>query len=316
MENPKHKTPTLEWSNVLIGFCFILLNVILSLLLGLDRDIPKSLLTAAVRCVIQLSVLTLVLGGVFKGGPWAVAALAIVFNILGTFETVVNKSKRRFSHMFPSVLLAMGSSTLPVSIIGSQFAMSNRPFWVAESYIPILGMLCGSTISGIVVAVSSVLREIEENRDKVETYLAYGASRFEACKPIATEALRLALLPTINQMSVIGLISIPGMMTGALLGGSSIEQAAKLQMIIMFMISSSTALASTVATVMALSVSIDPEHRLRTDRVDNRPHAIWRTRDRWVANMVGAAKWLAHKGLRRDKGENGDQGERERLLPG
>lgn len=43
-----------------------------------------------------------------------------------------------------------------------------------------------------------------ENRDKVETYLAFGASRFEACKPIAIEGLRLALLPTINQMSVIG----------------------------------------------------------------------------------------------------------------
>lgn len=43
-----------------------------------------------------------------------------------------------------------------------------------------------------------------ENRDKIETYLAFGASRFEACKPIAIEGLRLALLPTINQMSVIG----------------------------------------------------------------------------------------------------------------
>jgi hypothetical protein len=49
-----------------------------------------------------------------------------------------------------------------------------------------------------------------ENRGNIEVYLAFGASRFEACRPIAVEALRLALLPTINQMSVIGLISIPG----------------------------------------------------------------------------------------------------------
>lgn len=86
--------------------------------------------------------------------------------------------------------------------------------------VPIVGMLCGSTISGIVVSVTYVLKELKsvnrfnvffvkadlsmtsfsDNRDKVETYLAFGASRLEACKPIATEALRLALTPTINQM--------------------------------------------------------------------------------------------------------------------
>jgi len=49
-----------------------------------------------------------------------------------------------------------------------------------------------------------------DNKDKVETYLAFGASRFEACRPIATEALKVALTPNLNQMSVIGLISIPG----------------------------------------------------------------------------------------------------------
>jgi len=184
----------------------------------------------------------------------------------------------------------MAGSTIPVSIIGSRFAMSQVPFWKPESYIPILGMLCGGTISGMVVALNSVLREIEENRDKVETYLAFGASRFEACKPIATEALRLALLPTINQMSVIGLISIPGMMTGALLGGSSLEQAAKLQMIIMFMINASTALAAIVATVLALIVVVDGESRLRLDRVDEDKAWVWQVRDKAIGGVVHGAE--------------------------
>ena len=109
-------------------------------------------------------------------------------------------------------------STIPVSIIGTQYAMSVSPFWTPAQYIPIVGMLCGSTISGIVVAVSHVLKELEqvfysieimipdsltlnsENGDKVEMYLSFGASRMEACRPIAQEALRLALTPTINQM--------------------------------------------------------------------------------------------------------------------
>lgn len=91
--------------------------------------------------------------------------------------------------------------------------------------VPILGMILGNAISAIGVGINTVQKEFSENRDKVETYLAMGASRFEAVKPVGVEALKLALLPTVNQMrydgprvgesklicSVIGLISIPGM---------------------------------------------------------------------------------------------------------
>lgn len=70
-------------------------------------------------------------------------------------------------------------------------------------------MLLGNAISAISIAMNLVGKEFSENRDKVETYLAFGASRFEAVRPVAVEALSAALLPTINQMSIIGLISIP-----------------------------------------------------------------------------------------------------------
>jgi hypothetical protein len=177
-------------------------------------------------------------------------------------------------------------------------------------------------------------------------YLAFGASRGEACRPLAREGLRLALTPTINQMrcvqappiisshvhssnprSVIGLIAIPGMMTGALLGGASVNQAAKLQMIIMFMISASTTLASIVTTTMALGVVVDGEHRVRSDRIDVRQHAIWRARDRVLANTLlhlqksfGKVKKLVVGSRRRADSDsdgvtgNGRDGERTRLL--
>ncbi|KAG5715625.1 hypothetical protein E4T56_gene5818, partial [Termitomyces sp. T112] len=97
--------------------------------------------------------------------------------------------------MFPLMLIGMVGSTIPISILGSRFAMSNQPFWSPIHYIPVVGMLCGSSISAIVIAVNYVLKELQENRDKVEMLLAYGASRMEACNPIAREALRLALTP-------------------------------------------------------------------------------------------------------------------------
>ncbi|WWD21960.1 hypothetical protein CI109_106448 [Kwoniella shandongensis] len=221
-------SPTLTWINVLIGLVFIIFDSVLSLILGLG--IGSSLLVAAARCVIQLSVMGLILDKVFASDNiWGVIGIAVLLNVLGATEATYNKSKKRFNNMFPFVLAAMLSGTVPISILGTRYAMSQNPFWRPDQYVPIIGMILGNAISAIGVGVNTVHKEFSENKDKVETYLAMGASRFEACKPIGVEALKLALLPTVNQMSVIGLISIPGMMTGAIVGGKSVEQAARLQ---------------------------------------------------------------------------------------
>lgn len=79
--------------------------------------------------------------------------------------------------------------------------------------------------------------------------------------------------------SVLGIVYIPGMMTGAILGGSSVEQAARLQIVIMFMISAATALSAIVSTVLTLSVVVDTEDRIRLEKIDNRLHVVWRTSD-------------------------------------
>lgn len=84
--NGGEKSPDLDWFNVAIGFGFIIFNVVISSILGLEKDIPASLVIAALRCVGQLSLLTLILKPVFNGGPWAVAGIVFLFNVLGTFE--------------------------------------------------------------------------------------------------------------------------------------------------------------------------------------------------------------------------------------
>lgn len=281
------KTAHLTWVNVGIGLLFLLLDASLSVFFQLGLE--ASLLIAAARCILQLSVMGLVLQKVFEtNNPWAVAGISCLLILLGTVEVVMNKSKRRFSGMFPSVLLSMTTSAIPVSILGTRFAMGYDPFWEPAAYIPVLGMLCGNTISAIVVSTTSVLRDVKENRDKVEMYLAFGGSRFEACKPMATEALRLALTPTLNQMSVIGLISIPGMMTGAILGGSSVQQAARLQMVIMFLISAATAMAAIMATLLACTVVVDSEQRIREEKISDGRFKLWVKRDQLSGALVGA----------------------------
>uniref|UniRef100_A0A0W0G608 Hypothetical UPF0014-domain-containing protein n=1 Tax=Moniliophthora roreri TaxID=221103 RepID=A0A0W0G608_MONRR len=259
MDTPASGSPHLSWANVGIALSFIVFNTLLSNFLHLD--VGFSLLTAALRCVVQLAIVGTILRKVFEANnPWAVAGIACKSHFYCF-------AKKRHDGMFPSVLLSMLCSTIPISIIGARFAMSADPFWTPSNFIPVVGMLCGSTINGIIVSTTYVLKELSDNRHVVETYLAYGASRTEATRPILISALRFALTPTINQMSVLGIIAIPGMMTGAILGGADVEQAAKLQTVIMFMISASTALASIISAFWSMSVGIDGEHRVRVDRI-------------------------------------------------
>lgn len=314
MDSAPTDSTHLDWGNVGLGFSFIIFNALIST--SLQLGVGSSLLSAAIRCVVQLGLVATVLQKVFEtNNPWAVGGIACLMNLLGTVEAVINKSKKRYNYMFSCVLFGMLCSTIPVSIIGIRFAMVIEPFWKPEQYIPIVGMLCGGTVSGIIVAVSHVLREIYDNRDKVEMYLSFGASRFEACRPVAREALRLALAPTISQMSVIGIIAIPGMMTGAILGGSSVQQAARLQMVIMFMISASTALAAIITTVTTLAIVVDNEDRLRPDRVDVRDHPVWRARNWLFSRAVDGVKHTVRscRGLIRKDRQNG-VAETDRLL--
>lgn len=86
----------------------------------------------------------------------------------------------------------------------------------------------------------------------LETRLSFGATRYEAGLPLAIESIRLALLPVITQLSVMGMVNIPGMMTGQIMAGTPIMEAVLYQQCIMFMIASS----STLGVIMAVTVSI------------------------------------------------------------
>ncbi|EIE82040.1 hypothetical protein RO3G_06745 [Rhizopus delemar RA 99-880] len=235
--------PDLTWVNVAIASSFILVNGAISVVLGLKLE--KTLIIAALRCLIQLTIMGFILEDVFKTKrPELVMLMACVLILLGAYETVYNKSKQTYKGM-------VSISTLVIGIIGSRWAMKQKPFWLPEVFIPTMGMLLGNAMSGMAVALSSCLSSVSHQKEQIETYLAFGASRWEAGRSIAIEAVRLSMLPTINQMSVIGLIAIPGMMTGQILGGAPVSNAVKYQQIIMFLISASTALGVLSAVIVS-----------------------------------------------------------------
>jgi ABC-type iron transport system FetAB permease component len=93
----------------------------------------------------------------------------------------------------------------------------------------------------------------------LETRLSFGASRYEASLPLAVEAIRIALLPVITQLSVMGMINIPGMMTGQIMAGTPMMEAVMYQQCIMFMVAAS----STFGVVMSVAVSLEEDFFVR-----------------------------------------------------
>ncbi len=140
--------------------------------------------------------------------------------------------------------------------------------------------------SGDVPCIWSLsVRSMQTHRPRRPPPRTHSEHQPDEVSPYRTAYNQLTLTIDAFSTSVIGIIAIPGMMTGAILGGSSVEQAARLQMVIMFMISSCTALSSIVTTILALGVVVDAEHRVRTDRIDTREHAVYRARN-WVISKI------------------------------
>ncbi|PWN97882.1 hypothetical protein FA09DRAFT_330036 [Tilletiopsis washingtonensis] len=219
-----HLTPL----SVLFAACFLLLPLSLSLLFSLA--LSRALLLSAARAAVQLALLASLLRPLFAARSGAaVAALGAAQVALSAHEVWANKARRRYGGMAARILGAIVLATVPLTALASRFILRQAPWWEPSRYVPLLGMVLGNAISAVTLGSNHVLSVFDSQRDTVEVLLTHGASRFEACRPVAAEALRTALLPVLNQMSVVGLISIPGMMTGAILGGASVAQAAYLQ---------------------------------------------------------------------------------------
>lgn len=129
-------------------------------------------------------------------------------------------------------------------------------------------MIIGNSVSGPAVAVERLLSEVADKKHEMETRLAFGASGYESVLNIIKASLQASLLPTMNQMAIMGLVSIPGMMTGQMLGGTPPSTAAEYQMAILYLIVTTAAITSFLAVFLAVKHAVfDSEHRLTPEKL-------------------------------------------------
>lgn len=248
-----------------LAACLIAVNVGLSwaLRLGLGR----SLVIASVRMSAQLLLVGLVLDWVFGlDDPLPVLGVAMVMATLAAVSAV-QRTRRRFAGVYWDAFVSVVGAAFLVTGVAVVGIVRVDPWFEAQYAIPLLGMVLGNVLNGISLALDRFTEGVVGRREWIETALSLGASRWEAAHDLVRDALRVGMIPTINSMMVMGIVSLPGMMTGQILAGAAPADAVRYQIVIVFMIAAAAALGGTGVTLLAFRRLFDTRHRLRSDRL-------------------------------------------------
>jgi len=211
-----------------VGACAALLLVVIAISATFKLGLSDQFAIAATRTVLQLLALAAVLDPIFSHNEAYVVLPYIGLMICFAAREASVKPKYCYSGMARDVCAALLVS-LGASLGSAACILRFTPWWNAQYVIPIAGMILGNAVSAVNLGLAGFLTGLVESPAQMDALLACGATRFEAVLPSVRAALLTGLTPTINQMSVIGLVSIPGMMTGNVLAGSPPLLAAKYQ---------------------------------------------------------------------------------------
>lgn len=256
----------LTYAQVGLAALLILINGVVSVVYQLGLE--KSLLIASIRTIAQLLLIGLVLEWIFAQSQLPMVIGVMTFMTVVAGMTATQRLKRTYRGIWVTTIIAMFASSWIVAAYAITLVFQGIEPWYRPQYtIPILGMILGNTLNGISIGLASILDSVISKRGVIEMRLSLGANRWEAVRPELQHAISTGMIPIINSMMIVGLVSLPGMMTGQLLSGTSPVEAVKYQIAIMFLIASATALGTVLATVMSCRQLLNNRHQLEAWRL-------------------------------------------------
>jgi putative ABC transport system permease protein len=247
-----------------------LLMVILALLsLSMRLRLERQILVAAARTTVQLLLVGLVLKAIFSHVHLGWIGLMSGVMLLAAGREVMGRQKRRFTGWrgFGIGTLSMCISSFTITVLALTVVIGIDPWYDPQYAIPLLGMLLGNTMNGIAIGLDRLTSMARDLRTTIEGRLMLGQTAREAIGDIRRESIRAGLIPIVNAMSAAGLVSLPGMMTGQILGGNPPMEAVKYQILIMFLIAGGTGFGTVTAVWLGSRRLFDERERLRLDRL-------------------------------------------------
>ncbi|HEY9672140.1 MAG TPA: iron export ABC transporter permease subunit FetB [Waterburya sp.] len=198
------------------------------------------------RTVVQLLVVGYVLAVIFAlNNPIPVVGVLLVMLTIATI-TARHRIGKKIPRLIPVVFGAMFFSTALTLGYTTLLIIQPRTWYEPQYLVPLAGIVLGNAMNGAAIAGERLVSTISSSRLEIETHLSLGATPQQSVATYRKEAIRAGLIPTLNQMMIVGVVTLPGMITGQLLSGVDPLNAASYQILIMFMI----AFANLITTVL------------------------------------------------------------------
>ena len=231
----------IEFWRLVAAYIFVVLLLVIVRWRGIARE--KQILIATIRMTVQLILAGYVLTYVFEN-PHPLFSLAFLcamalFSIHNIFKRISFKLNKKIKYM---VILSMLTGPIAALFYFNNVVIHFTPWYEPRYFIPIAGMIVGNAMTGVTLALKNLHEGITNNRDKVEALLMLGATPAKAVKQYVDAAFDSAVLPTLNNMLGMGIIFLPGMMTGQILSGVSPLTAIEYQIAILIGILGSVSL--------------------------------------------------------------------------
>ncbi|SDW91866.1 putative ABC transport system permease protein [Marininema mesophilum] len=236
-----------------IGFIFIAMIISLWQKLGLEKD----LIIATVRATVQLSVIGFVLRYIFTADRWEYILLMIAISVVVASRNSARRGKG-IPQIWIKVFLTIG---LVVSFTLGMMLLLEMVKFEAKTIIPISGMLVGNAM----VVSSLLLNRLKDNaesmREEILVALSLGANRVQASKRMLISAIRGGMIPIIDSTKTVGLVQLPGMMTGLIIAGTDPVAAVRYQLLVMFSFTASSALVSIFLGMLVVPTLFNQAHQ-------------------------------------------------------
>lgn len=210
--------------------------------LGLGKDI----LIAGVRVVIQLFIIGYVLGFVFQVDNNLLTLVMVLFIVFNASYNA-HKTSEGIPNSFKvsAISISVGTAIALVILI-----FSRAIDWTPSQIVPITGMIAANAMTTIGVVYRSLTTQFNDRRQQVQEKLALGANPKQASQSILRDSIQTGMSPSIERTKTVGLVSLPGMMSGLMFAGVDPIQAIRYQIVVMFMLISVTAISSFIASYM------------------------------------------------------------------
>jgi putative ABC transport system permease protein len=256
----------INYFELFAGFALMLIPI--TILWYYKTNLVKDTLIATARMTVQLLLVGLYLEYIFDlNNAFVNIAWVILMSIIATYS-IIRRSGLKMKLFFLPVLF---SGIISIAITDAYFlgfVIKLENVFTARYFIPITGMLLGNTIKNVIISLDAFYKRINDEQNLYRWNLANGANRREAILPFMSDALKKAFNPLIATTAIMGLISLPGMMTGQILGGSNPNVAVKYQIMLLITIFTSA--------ILNVVLTINISNKFAFDKFGNLKKGIFR----------------------------------------